>query len=171
MAKVYLGLGSNVEPHKYLRLGIDELARRFGQLQLSRIYRNASLGFDGDEFLNLVVGLETDATPADIHASLEGIHQLAKRERGGARFAARTLDIDLLLYDDLVLNDPPLRLPRSDVLAYSFVLCPLAEIAPDLRHPETGRLITEHWAEFDKDSHPLSVTSIVLQDTESNDAQ
>ena len=171
MAKVYLGLGSNVEPHKYLRLGVTELARRFGALELSSTYRNASLGFDGDEFLNLVLGLETEATPAEMHACLEDIHQLAERERGGSRFAARTLDIDLLLYDDLVLDDPPLSLPRADVLAYSFVLGPLAEIAPDLRHPETGRLIREHWAEYDKDSHPLTVTSVLLHETENDHAQ
>jgi len=170
MAKVYLGLGSNVEPHKHLRLAVRELGARFGALELSSVYRNASLGFDGDEFLNLVVGLETDATPAEIHSSLEDIHRLANRDRGGLRFAARTLDIDLLLYGDLVLDDPPLKLPRSDVLAYSFVLGPLAEIAPDLRHPETGRLITEHWAEYDKNSHPLIVTSVVLQNTESHHA-
>jgi 2-amino-4-hydroxy-6-hydroxymethyldihydropteridine diphosphokinase len=170
MAKVYLGLGSNVEPHKYLRLGVTELARRFGELELSSVYRNAPLGFDGDEFLNLVLGLETDAAPEAIQACLEDIHALAKRERGGSRFAARTLDIDLLLYADLVSDEPSLRLPR-DVLEYSFVLCPLAEIAPDLRHPGTGRLITEHWAEFDKDSHPLTITSVRLQDAESKYAQ
>jgi 2-amino-4-hydroxy-6-hydroxymethyldihydropteridine diphosphokinase len=170
VAKVYLGLGSNVEPQKYLRLGIAELGRRYGVLELSSIYRNASVGFDGDEFLNLVVGLEADASPAEIHASLEDIHTLANRERGASRFAARTLDIDLLLYDDLVLDEPPVRVPRSDILEYSFVLGPLAEIAPDLRHPETGRLITEHWAEYDQDRHPLTATSVVLQDTESNHA-
>ena len=163
MARVYLGLGSNVEPQKYLRLGIAELGKRFGVLELSSIYRNAALGFEGDEFLNLVVGLDTDASPADVYASLEEIHALARRRRAG-RFAARTLDIDLLLYGNLILHEPPLQVPRSDILEYSFVLGPLAEIAPNLRHPETGRLITEHWAEYDKDSHPLTATRVLLQD-------
>lgn len=163
MAKVYLGLGSNVDPQKYLAIGIAELGRRFGMLQLSNIYRNASLGFDGDEFLNLVVGLDVDASPAEMLVALEEIHVLADRQRGESRNAARTLDIDLLLYDDLVIDEPPIRMPRFDVLRYSFVLGPLAEIAPNLRHPETGRLITEHWAEFDKNSHPLTVSDIILQ--------
>ena len=162
MAKVYLGLGSNVEPQRNLRLGIRELARQFGDLQLSNLYSNASVGFDGDEFINLVVGLETDATPYEIHEVIEKIHVLAKRQRGETHFAPRTLDIDLLLYDDLVLNDPPIRIPRADILQYSFVLGPLAEIAPQLRHPETGRLITEHWAEFDQNSHPLAATNVKL---------
>lgn len=170
MAKVYLALGSNVEPRRYLRLGITELRKRFGVLQLSSIYRNSSVGFDGDDFLNLVVGLESDASPAEIHAILEDIHLLANRQRGESQYAARTLDIDILLYDSLVLDEPPLRLPRPDILEYSFVLGPLAEIAPALRHPETGRLITEHWAKYDKNSHPLEVSSVSLRDTGSDHA-
>ncbi len=165
MAKVYLGLGSNVEPQKHLRLGIRELARRFGVLELSNIYKNAAVGFDGDEFMNLVVGLEADLSPAEVQTIVEDIQTLADRQRGGSRYAPRTLDIDLLLYDNLVLDEPPVRVPRSDILKYSFVLGPLAEIAADLRHPETGRLITEHWAEFDKDSHPLVAMNVMLQGT------
>lgn len=168
MAKIYLGLGSNVEPQKYLRLGITELGKRFGSLELSGIYRNAAVGFDGDEFLNLVVGLDTEASPAAVHASLEDIHRLARRRRDEPRFGARTLDIDLLLYGNLILNQPPLQVPRIDILKYSFVLGPLAEIAPHLRHPDTGRLITEHWAEFDKDSHPLALTGIGLRNMGDN---
>jgi 2-amino-4-hydroxy-6-hydroxymethyldihydropteridine diphosphokinase len=130
---------------------------------LSNLYRNASVGFDGDEFINLVVGFESEASPLEVHNIIEDIHVLAKRRRGETRFAPRTLDIDLLLYGDLILDEPPLRVPRADILKYSFVLGPLAEIAPDLRHPETGRLITEHWAEFDKDSHPLTISGVKVQ--------
>ncbi len=160
MAKVYLGLGSNVDPEKNLRLGIGELGARFGMLELSNVYRSAAVGFDGDDFLNLVAGLESDASPAQLHAMLMEIHSLAGRTRAESRYSPRTLDIDLLLYDDLVLDEPPIRIPRSDILKYSFVLGPLAEIAPQLRHPETGKLITEHWAEYDKETHPLVATSL-----------
>ncbi len=170
MAKVYLGLGSNIDPEKNLRLGIGELGARFGVLELSNVYRSAAVGFDGDDFLNLVVGLESDASPAQLHAMLMGIHTLAGRTRGESRYSPRTLDIDLLLYDDLVLDEPPIRIPRSDILKYSFVLGPLAEIAPTLRHPRTGKLITEHWAEFDQDSHPLFATGVMLGATGSERA-
>jgi len=170
VAKVYLGLGSNVDPERNLRLAISELGKRFGKLELSSIYRNAALGFVGDEFLNLVVGLESAADPLQIHDVLEEIHDLAHRERGAARFASRTLDIDLLLYGDDIIDAPPVQVPRADILSYSFVLGPLAEIAPALRHPETGRLITEHWAEFDKNSHPLVPTDVKLQDAETKHA-
>lgn len=166
MAKIYLGLGSNVEPEKYLQLGIAELCLRFGVLEMSNIYRSKAVGFDGDDFLNLVLGFDSDFGPAEIHHAIEDIHRVAGRRRGESRFSARTLDIDLLLYDDLVLDTPPVRVPRSDILKYSFVLGPLAEIAPDLRHPETGRLITEHWAEFDKNSHPLIAASANTTDAQ-----
>ena len=160
MAKIYLGLGSNVEPQKYLRQGIRELGRRFGVLELSNVYRSKALGFDGADFLNLVVGLDSELTPQEMHHAIEEMHRQADRQRGESRYSPRTLDIDLLLYDNLVLDEAGLRVPRADILKYSFVLRPLAEIAPALRHPQTGRLITEHWADFDKDSHPLAVAGL-----------
>jgi 2-amino-4-hydroxy-6-hydroxymethyldihydropteridine diphosphokinase len=167
MAKIYLGLGSNVEPEKYLQLAIRELCLRFGVLEMSNIYRSQAVGFDGDDFLNLVLRIDADVTPEEMHQAIEEIHRVAGRQRGESRFSARTLDIDLLLYDDLVLDAGPIRVPRADILKYSFVLGPLAEIASDLRHPETGRLITEHWAEFDKNRHPLvavSANTVVAQE-------
>lgn len=170
MAKVYLGLGSNIDPEDNLRLGIGELGARFGMLELSNVYRSAPVGFDGDDFLNLVAGLESDSSPAQLHAMLMEIHGLAGRTSGKSRYSPRTLDIDLLLYDDLVLDEPPIRIPRSDILKYSFVLGPLAEIAPQLRHPETGKLISEHWAEYDKESHPLVATGVMLGATGSENA-
>ena len=167
---IYVGLGSNVNPEENLRLGISELGARFGTLELSNVYCNASVGFDGDDFMNLVAGFESDASPPQLHAMLMEIDDLAGRTRGESRYSPRTLDIDLLLYDDLVLNEPPVRIPRSDILKYSFVLGPLAELAPELRHPETGRLITEHWAEYDKESHPLIPTGVMLDAVGSENA-
>jgi 2-amino-4-hydroxy-6-hydroxymethyldihydropteridine diphosphokinase len=160
MAKIYLGLGSNVEPEKYLQLGIRELGQRFAVLEMSNIYRSKAVGFDGADFLNLVLGFDSDLSPSEIHQSIEDIHRVAGRQRGESRFSARTLDIDLLLYDDLVLDAGPIRVPRTDILKYSFVLGPLAEIAANLRHPESGRLITEHWAEFDQESHPIVAVGV-----------
>lgn len=162
MAIVYLGLGSNVDIRKNLALGIDELRTAYGELRLSPVYRSAPVGFDGDDFLNLVVELETDESPQEIHARIERIHDLAGRVRTSGAFIARTLDIDLLLYDDLVLSEGRVRIPRDDVLDYSFVLRPLAELAPELRHPRTGRTMQEHWASFDGASHPLQRVDVIL---------
>ena len=132
MATVYVGLGSNIDAEANLHLGIRELRNRYGELQLSAVYRSEAVGFDGPDFLNLVVGCSTDSGPGDVQEQIEAIHRMAGRERSQEKFASRPLDIDLLLYDDLVIDQPPLRLPRSDVLEYSFVLRPLAELAPDI---------------------------------------
>lgn len=162
MARVYLGLGSNIDPDQNLRVGLHELNRRYGNLDLSPIYRSTALGFDGDEFLNMVVGLDSDAAPQDIHAEIERIHDSVGRDRSSGRNVSRPLDIDLLLYADAILEFPRFRIPRSDVLDYSFVLRPLSELAPTLIHPETGRSIEAHWQDFDADSHPLQLVDVIL---------
>lgn len=162
MATVFLGLGSNVAPHQNLRLAISELQRRYGPLEISNVYENAAVGFEGSNFLNLVLRLDTDESPADIHSRIESIHDMAGRERSKAKFISRPLDIDLLLYDDLVLDEPPITLPRGDVLEYSFVLRPLQELAPELVHPLTGLTMTEHWQQFDQKKHPLLLSDLVL---------
>ena len=162
MARVYLGLGSNVDPEENLRLGIAELRRRFGELEISGVYRNAAVDFEGADFLNLVVSMNCDNAPADVHAQIEAIHKLAGREREAVRFASRALDIDLLLYDDLVIADPPVRVPRPDILEYAFVLRPLAELAPDLIHPETGQSLQVHWQSFEAGRHLLTPVPVIF---------
>lgn len=162
MPIVYLGLGSNSRPEANLALGVRELAERFDLLATSSVYRNKAIGFEGDDFLNAVICVETAMSPEDICLELEEIHSLAGRKRGIDPFVTRTLDIDLLLYDRLVVDAPPVRLPRADVLDYSFVLGPLAEIAPDYVHPLSGKTLAWHWAEFDLDSHPLAREDLIL---------
>ncbi len=157
MPSVFLSLGSNLDTRKNLTLAVSELRKRFGDITLSRVYKSKPYGFSGDDFLNLVARVETSMLPIQIVELIEGIHDLAGRQRGSDRFGPRELDIDLLLYDNLVIDEPRIRLPRSDVLKYSFVLGPLAEIAPNLTHPVSGKRMREHWEEFDHKSHPLVV--------------
>jgi 2-amino-4-hydroxy-6-hydroxymethyldihydropteridine diphosphokinase len=159
---VYVGLGSNIDPEDNLHLGVRELRARYGELQLSAVYRSKSVGFDGQDFLNLVASFETDSSPGAVCKEIEAIHTLAGRDRNDGKWASRSLDIDLLLYGDLVVDEKPVRIPRNDVLEYSFVLRPLAELAPELRHPVTGRTIREHWQEFDAACHPLEVVGVIL---------
>ncbi|HSG59474.1 MAG TPA: 2-amino-4-hydroxy-6-hydroxymethyldihydropteridine diphosphokinase [Woeseiaceae bacterium] len=162
MARIYLGLGSNIDARHNLQMGIRELESRYGELSVSPIYQSRAVGFEGPDFLNLVVGCSTDSSPDEVHEAIEAIHRKAGRKRGEEKFASRPLDIDLLLYDDLVIAEPPLRLPRSDVLEYSFVLRPLAELAPDLVHPVTGKTMAEHWEGYDAEAMPLTPVSRIL---------
>jgi len=159
---VYLGLGSNEDPEENLRLAAREMRQRFRVRALSAVYRSKSLGFDGDDFLNAVACIETDQSPQALCDELEDIHDLANRQRNSDRFGPRTLDIDLLLYDQAVIDRTPVRVPRNDVLEYSFVLRPLAEIAPDLVHPVTGKTLSQHWLEYDATPHPLTKETIIL---------
>lgn len=162
MPVVYLGLGSNTSPEANLQLGIRELAKRFTITARSSVYRNRALGFEGDDFLNAVICVETAMSPGDICVELEEIHKAAGRRRESESMVSRTLDIDLLLYDRLIIDAPPVRVPRADVLEYSFVLGPLAEIAPHYVHPQSGKTISWHWAHFDRDSHPLTRENLIL---------
>ena len=162
MAAVFLGLGSNIDAVANLALGVSELRERFGDLTLSPVYRSPPFGFDGDEFLNAVAGLETEQSPQAIHDELERIHEVAGRTRNRNENVARTLDIDLLLYDQLIVDEGPIRLPRRDVLEYSFVLQPLVDIAPELIHPVSGRTLALEWEEFDKACHPLQAVDVIL---------
>lgn len=162
MATIYLGLGSNVEPEMNLSRAVQELRQHYGELDASAVYRSAAVGFEGDDFLNLVVRIKSDETAAEVVEEIERLHDLSGRVRGGNKWVARPLDIDLLLYDDLVIDEPGIRVPRSDVLEYSFVLRPLAELEPELSHPVTGRTMLEHWQEFDAAAHPLELVGVVL---------
>ncbi len=162
MATVYLGLGSNIDPESNLRLAARELRIRYGELRFSEVYRSAAVGFDGPEFLNLVAAMESDDQPAAIHEQIEQIHELAGRHRDEEQLSSRALDIDLLMVDDLILDEPPLRLPRADILDYDFVLRPFSELAPELIHPVSGKTLAEHWRAFAAASRPLTRVSVVL---------
>jgi 2-amino-4-hydroxy-6-hydroxymethyldihydropteridine diphosphokinase len=160
MATVYVGLGSNIDPEQNLEFGIAELRRRYGEVDVSAVYRSAAVGFEGEDFLNLVGRFESESEPAEICQAIEAIHKLVGRDRKDGKWESRPLDIDLLLYNDRVMEDP--RVPREDVLEYGFVLRPLAELAPDLTHPVTGRTMLEHWQEFDASRHPLEAVDVTL---------
>jgi 2-amino-4-hydroxy-6-hydroxymethyldihydropteridine diphosphokinase len=160
MATIYLGLGSNESPKANLRLAVRELEKRYGELAISAVFQSAAIGFDGADFLNLVVCLQSEESALAMCDEIELIHNLAGRVRGSDKWESRPLDIDLLLYNDLVIDERPVRVPREDILRYSFVLRPLAELAPDQVHPVTGRTMLEHWQEFDTSSHPLKETNV-----------
>jgi 2-amino-4-hydroxy-6-hydroxymethyldihydropteridine diphosphokinase len=162
VARVYVSIGSNIEREWNVRAAVAALRDRFGTVQPSRVYQNRPIGFDGDDFFNLVAGFDSGEAPEAIAAALHAIEQQQGRTRSGKRFGPRTLDLDLLLYDDLVRDDEHLRLPRDEIREYACVLRPLAELAPDVRHPETGETFAQLWVRFPQSRQPLVPVEIDL---------
>lgn len=157
MARVYLSLGSNLEPQRHLHAALAELRERFGALDVSPAYRSKSIGFDGAEFVNLAVGLDTGLAPAELNDWLHALEDRHGRRRDVPRYADRTLDVDIVLFDALVLDGPGhLQIPRQE-LQHAFVLRPLADIAPDVRHPLSDRSMAELWAAFPVEREPLTL--------------
>ncbi len=155
MARVYLSIGSNIEREDNIRGGVADLKRRFGEVTLSRVYESEAVGFDGDNFYNLVAACDTAMPVEQVSQTLHEIEAQHGRTREGPRFSSRTLDIDLLTYDDLVINDNGLQLPRDEITKNAFVLWPLAEIAPDEQHPVFKQTYGEMWDKFDKEKQSL----------------
>lgn len=164
MVQVYIGVGSNIEPERHIRVGLEELRRRFGPLTLSTIYANPAVGFIGADFLNLVAGFTTDWAVDAVVAGLRDIEAAHQPASAGPKFASRALDLDLLLYGDLVLQEPGLRIPRAGIIRYAFVLKPLAEIAGHRRHPVLGVTFAELWAAFDQSRETLRPVVLSNQD-------
>jgi 2-amino-4-hydroxy-6-hydroxymethyldihydropteridine diphosphokinase len=145
VTRVYLSLGSNIEPEKNLRAGIDELRARFGEIAVSPVYRFPAVGFEGPDFLNLAVAIDTNLDANVLNDWLHDLENRHGRSRDVPRFSSRTLDIDIVLYGDTVTSGPGnLQIPRSE-LQHAFVLQPMADIARDIAHPVSKRTIDELW--------------------------
>ncbi len=155
--KVWLSLGSNIDPESNIRLAVDALRRIFGPLVLSSVYRSEAVGFDGASFLNMIVGLDTGMAASQLLERLRGVEDQQGRIRDDKdKNAPRTLDIDLLTYGDLPVQVGRVALPRGEITRYAFVLLPLAEVAGGEVHPLTGHTYGELWAAFDKSGQSLN---------------
>jgi len=163
MSLAYLSLGSNLNAEDNLRSGIAALRERFGDIVLSPIYRATAVGFDGADFLNAAAIIDTDLDPHTLNTWLHALEDAHGRDRSGPRFGDRTLDIDIVLFDNEVLKGAGnLRIPRPE-LKHAFVLKPLADIAPDMREPLSGETLVQLWQRHpDHDHPPLTVTQFRL---------
>jgi 2-amino-4-hydroxy-6-hydroxymethyldihydropteridine diphosphokinase len=155
MPRIYLSLGSNIEREKNIRQALISLQQHFGELLISPVYECPAVGFSGDDFFNLVVGLSSEDSVGNIASILRQLEDDNGRVRGGDKFAARTLDIDLLTYGDSVGVIDGVELPRDEILKYAFVLKPLVDIAATELHPQTQRSYQQHWQEFNGDRSNL----------------
>lgn len=148
MPRVFVSIGSNIDKTRNIQGALRALKARFGVLQCSRVYETPTEGFNGEDFYNLAVAFDTGEPLETVRAVLAEIETAHGRTRTGPRFSSRTLDLDILLYGELVRHDGDCDIPREEIGKYAFVLGPLAEIAPTLRHPETGKHIGEMWGRF-----------------------
>ncbi|MBI3777573.1 MAG: 2-amino-4-hydroxy-6-hydroxymethyldihydropteridine diphosphokinase [Gammaproteobacteria bacterium] len=163
MPRVYVGIGSNIDREHNIRGAARELAGHFGPLTLSPVYESRAVGFEGENFYNLVAGFDTPESVARVKEILSRIESRFGRIRREDRFSARTLDLDLLLYGDTVRHDAEANLPHPDIQRYAFVLRPLADIAPDLKHPETGQTFADMWAQFETGGKDIWKTDFELR--------
>ena len=155
MPAVYVAAGSNVAPEEHLGRAVRLLERDFPGVRFSPWYRNRAVGFEGDDFINLVAGFDTELPVHEVVQRLQAIEAACGRARAAPRWAPRSMDLDVLLYGDLVCAEPGLQLPRPDLLKRPYMLGPLAALAPQLVHPTAGRSIGELWRGFDQAAHPL----------------
>lgn len=155
MALIYLSLGSNINRERHIGAALDALANHFGALEISTVYESVAVGFEGDSFYNLVVGINSDLPVGEITKVLKRIEDCNGRDRSAPKFGPRSLDIDILTVDTLAGEVDGINLPRNEVLKNAFVLQPLAELAAEMKHPLTGKTLGQHWQEFDKASQEL----------------
>ena len=155
MTEVYVAAGSNVEPAAHLRRALDVLARQYPDLRCSRAYRNAAVGFEGEDFVNLVVGFETGEDVRDVIECLRQAEAACGRARSAPKWAPRSMDLDILLYGPMTCDEPGLVLPRPDLVRRAYMLGPAAEVAPGTVHPTLGVTLAQLWRNYEQGGHPL----------------
>lgn len=156
LTQVYLGLGSNIERERHLCAGLDALASFLTDVRCSPVFESQPVGIKSGPFFNLVVSAYTDLPLMELDRRLKFI------EADNGRYApdrkGLPLDIDVLLYGDLVGNFDGLVLPRAEILKNAFVLWPLSLMAPARVHPEVGKSLAELWrdAQIDQVLAPVA---------------
>ena len=156
MARVFVGIGSNIDKRANVIGAVRALRERFGALTLSPVYESDAVGFEGDSFYNMVAAFETDRSPEEVVGVLAEIERAHGRVRGGERFCSRTLDLDQLLHGERLVDTEALRLPHADITEHAYVLRPLADLAGDWVHVGEGKTYAQMWAECAPTAAPLA---------------
>lgn len=155
MARVFVSIGSNIDRYQHITAALDELDQQFSGLLISPVYQSESVGFEGDDFLNLVAAFDCEKTVGELLAWLREVEDNNGRRRDGPKFSSRTLDIDILTYDEVAGEVDGIELPREEIITNAFVLRPLADIAPDVLHPGLHCSYQSLWNGFDKTRQKL----------------
>lgn len=153
MPDIYISIGSNVDRKKNIQRAINLLAENFSGIKCSNVYESEAVGFEGDNFYNLVVKTSTHDSLTTVLESLKKIEFKCgrKNDKTEKKFSSRTIDLDLLLFGNEILHNDNIDIPRADIARYAFVLLPLFELAPDLLHPELKITISDLWNQFNGD--------------------
>jgi 2-amino-4-hydroxy-6-hydroxymethyldihydropteridine diphosphokinase len=163
VAWVYVSIGSNVDRYQHITASLNALSEHFGELLLSRVYESESVGFAGDNFLNLAAGFNCEMEIADLSCLLRRIEHDNGRRRDGPKFGSRTLDIDILTYDNVVDVVAGVELPREEITKNAFVLLPLVDIGSEKKHPSIGKTYAQLWDEYDQGKQKLWPVSFQWQ--------
>ncbi len=155
MTRVYVGIGSNYQREFHIRAAVRALRGVYKRVVLSSVYASEAVEGLTGEFFNLVVGFDTQRSVEEVKRTLGNIETAYGRCRGGSSTFRISVDLDLLLFGKRHGHLNGVRLPRSDVERYAFVLGPLAEIAGRECHPVTGKSYQEMWERFPRESQPL----------------
>ncbi len=160
-ARVTISLGSNINPEHNIKLAINEL-QQYGDLTISPVYKTAAVGFDGDDFLNLVVSFNSSLSVQKVAIELKAIEDRIGRDRSKPKFSARSIDLDLLTYDQLVLTEPGVQVPRHEILQNAFVLKPLSDIQADCLHPGQHKTYQQLWLEMAENADRIELYEMSL---------
>lgn len=158
MVRAFVAIGSNIDPAINVRSAIELLARRLSVIRLSTVYKTQpEERLEQEDFYNCVVEIQTDLPPRDLKFHvLRMIETQLKRQRTPDKYAPRTIDMDLILYGDLTLNENDLVLPDPDIVRRFFVAAPLEEFDPDLILPGSDVRISDIAARLPQDkAQPL----------------
>ncbi len=162
--RVYIGIGSNIDKQIHIPQVIDELAAEFGEIQVSPIYQTSAEGFSGDDFYNLVVGVDTDMSPYQMRQYLRELEASHDRVRDSKnQFISRTLDLDQLMYGTKQINQDGVHVPSSDITNYPIVLKPLVDIAGEVIHPTLRMSLARLWQRFDKTDLEMKLVELIDQ--------
>lgn len=162
MQRCYVSLGSNIDAARHIAGSMADLRDRFGAVTLSTVYESEAVGFAGAPFLNAVAAFDSDQSPYRLRCILRDIENAHHRNRHAPKFSARTLDLDLILYGDTIMNTPLIRLPHPDIERYWFVLKPLTELAPEAKHPVKQHTYRELWSVCDRPATDIRAVSLPI---------
>ena len=142
MHQVFVSIGSNIDPEENIEIAKGFLNKLF-DCEYSSFYKTNAEGFEGNDFINFVVGFKTNLLASELQKSLKQIEQKMGRTENQKGMSNRVIDLDMILYGDHIFQEDDLDIPSKDIEDYLFVLEPLAEIAGELLHPVSKTSFSE----------------------------